>query len=459
MWLKKSLLLITILALGAITSFAQESIAVGDSLTIAAEGTAEIVLVLDAVEGDDLIVSTDSADDTYLEVTDADGVVIASDDDSGPRLNAEAAFTVPADGQYTITVTEALGGELSGDVSVSLMDAATATEDAEVDTEDTKEDTSVEAVPAGANIEVGQTVSGEFEGDIVEYTFEGVSGESYRILLESDDFDTYLELYDADEMYLDQDDDGGGDTNSLLIFSPGEDGTYVLNVSAYGEDTGEFTLSITVLEATAVTIDEPLKLKAGAIEGAFTFEGSEGDLFDVYAITEGDDDVYLTVVGPDGYDVDYDDDGGVDYNPYIRALSLPMDGVYRIEITSYSGDLTAPLTLYVETTEPLIISEEPVVYKPAESYQDELLAFDVEEDGVYRLVIEIVGEEDPYIYGTVFQPEDDTYGSSSFSFSSVMRAAMDITADDDGSVRVELDMSGIYNEDTEVSISVTPVTE
>jgi hypothetical protein len=185
-------------------------------------------------------------------------------------------------------------------------------------------------------------------------------------------------------------------------------------------------------------------------------------MLDVYAVSEGQDDTFLSVLDPSGYEVDYDDQSGVGSNPYIRAVTLPEDGNYRLELSSYSGELADDLTLYLEPSEPLAIGPDPVTYAVADGSEDEYVSFEVDDDSIYRLVIEINEAEETYLYGVIYQPDDeDTYfGSSTFNISDSPRAAIDIIAVADGTMRVELDLSLYDNdEDIEVTISVTDVTE
>lgn len=69
-------------------------------------------------------------------------------------------------------------------------------------------------------------------------------GQTITIAMDSDDFDSYIELAGPSGQYWD-DDDGGGNLNSLLTITAPETGTYELTARAFGfSAVGYYTLSI-----------------------------------------------------------------------------------------------------------------------------------------------------------------------------------------------------------------------
>ncbi len=65
------------------------------------------------------------------------------------------------------------------------------------------------------------------------------------IRLDSSDFDAYLILLDAKGAEVDEDDDGGGNTNARLARALAA-GTYTIAVKPFGDyrDQGKYTLSV-----------------------------------------------------------------------------------------------------------------------------------------------------------------------------------------------------------------------
>ena len=77
----------------------------------------------------------------------------------------------------------------------------------------------------------------------------------------------------------------------------------------------------------------------GFTEQAYTFEGQSGEQV-VIAMASDEFDTRIYIAGPDGVDIDNDDDGGYDYNSLIYELELPRNGAYTIRATSFGGSRT-----------------------------------------------------------------------------------------------------------------------
>ena len=83
------------------------------------------------------------------------------------------------------------------------------------------------------------------------HTIKLAADKGYRFDLTSKDFDTLLFLTDENGKILAYDDDGGGGTNSRLIFRPTKDGEYGLVVtSPLPAETGKYALVVTAASAT-----------------------------------------------------------------------------------------------------------------------------------------------------------------------------------------------------------------
>jgi len=77
------------------------------------------------------------------------------------------------------------------------------------------------------------------------YTIDLKQGVLYRIELSSTTVDPYLRIEDENGKVLAEDDDSGGDLNSMIFFRPGATGTYRLLVSTFeARQTGAFTLTV-----------------------------------------------------------------------------------------------------------------------------------------------------------------------------------------------------------------------
>lgn len=86
-----------------------------------------------------------------------------------------------------------------------------------------------------------QTDSGWYHED---YTFSGSRGQVIQVDLQSDEFDTFIDLYQGTR-WVAEDDDGGDGLDSRLVFTLPESGSYTICVrSRYANRTGSYTLSL-----------------------------------------------------------------------------------------------------------------------------------------------------------------------------------------------------------------------
>jgi hypothetical protein len=289
-----------------------------------------------ARQGDRLALALDSeAFDPVLRVgrmVDGAFVELAENDDgSDSGLNSRLLFTAPDDGEYLIRVTPLSSGDL-GAYSLGLQEGPP---------------------PAAAQpIAIGATVEGELtesdgksESDsrADAYRFEGQEGQRVRIDMTSADFDTYLELFDDNRVSLDEDDDSGPEgTNARLTFTLPATGSYIVEARAFSESTGDYSLSITEVEAEraadAIAFGASLQGEIG--EGdprddddrgydAFTFSGSEGQRIQAI-MRSGDFDTFLQIgkAGVPFTALASDDDGLMEGTDSRLNFTLPEDGDY-----------------------------------------------------------------------------------------------------------------------------------
>ncbi|MGP1383970.1 MAG: S8 family peptidase [Thainema sp.] len=180
-----------------------------------------------------------SAFDTYLQIINADtGTLVAFDDDSGPGLNSQLTFTVQAETDYIIQVSSFGVGEVG---NYQLNSSAG------------------QLNPAAA-MQPNQTVQGALVSSDAEdkqfgdYYYDGyyisnlTAGQTVQINLSSSQFDTYLQLVDADTGdIIAMDDDGGPGLNSQLTFVAQADTNYIVQATSYASNTtGSYTLTTSV---------------------------------------------------------------------------------------------------------------------------------------------------------------------------------------------------------------------
>ncbi len=100
-------------------------------------------------------------------------------------------------------------------------------------------------------VPLGERVQGEIRFAEARdlYTFEGRQGQQVRIALDRpgrSQLDPYLELLDPDGRTLAEDDDSGGDLNSLIEVTLPRSGTYTVVARGLGDTAGEYVLTVTL---------------------------------------------------------------------------------------------------------------------------------------------------------------------------------------------------------------------
>jgi hypothetical protein len=256
-------------------------------------------------------------------------------------LNSRLIFTAPDNADYIIRATP-LGAGGEGAYTVALARAP-------------------ELAPAQP-IEIGGTIEGALsEGDgkgasgatADAYRFSGREGQRIRIDMSSDEFDTYVELFDAQHASLAEDDDGGPEgTNSRLTFTLPRTGDYFIEARAFTEATGGYVLSLSEVEPEKA----PDVLPFGSpIEGEISeadSTDSEDRAFDAFAFSgvagqrvqaimrSGDFDTYLQIgrAGPEFEALASDDDGLGEGTDSRLSFTLPEAGDYVLRASPLGAD-------------------------------------------------------------------------------------------------------------------------
>ncbi len=316
--------------------------------------------------------------DAYLVLLDSNGNVIAEDDDSAGRLNAMITTELSDTGVYLINATSLRAYRSEGEFAGVGNYELTLTSD----------DTTTTLEPIiDISIAYGDVITGNLSGEPINFTFEASSGDVITATLESDEFDTYLFLLDANGVELARNDDFEPfeNTNSRIEnFVIPEDGTYTLQVNSFGavvgidEESGTFNLALmpgVATSSTPVPIPSPTATPpppmpsptatplppipsptmtplpptsnteiayGDVIEGylstntaRFTFNGTAGDIINI-TLNSSDFDSYLLLYDENGFEIARDDDSGGDLNSRIGPFELAQSGTYTIEVTTYS---------------------------------------------------------------------------------------------------------------------------
>lgn len=301
-------------------------------------------------------------------------------------------------------------------------------------------------------IGVGDSIDGEADDDTVDYEIELEEDQTVEITLESDDFDTVLEIYNEDGDLVGENDDGfDSGYNSFLEFTAEEDGTYTIRVEAFGGDPdGDFELTVESADSDEEESDEDMGDADlaygdeeefdvdGEDELEVTFAGEEGDVVTIIARSEANDeqDLILALNDPDGDELALFDSFGT---AVLIRIELPDDGLYTIAIEERNGEeLEDEVEIELLQTEILDLGDGPQTVELDENFQIDRMIFEAEEDVRYFVFI----EADDTIDGTLyidFLEEGAFFADTRMSLSGTDGGVIVFEANDDGIVTVELD--------------------
>jgi hypothetical protein len=195
-------------------------------------------------------------------------------------------------------------------------------------------------------------IDGPADGDL--FRVDLTAGVTYQLEMNapaSSRVDPYLMLYGRlpEVDLIGFDDDGAGDFNARLYFTPAETGTYYMAAYDYADATGGYSVRALVpgddyLGSTATS--GRLSVDGAATSGrigvpadvdAFSVSLSAGMqyTFDlVRASSGGLEDPYLVLFGPDGSALTYDDDSGANFNSRI-TFAPATSGTYTLSVADF----------------------------------------------------------------------------------------------------------------------------
>ncbi|RZJ04226.1 MAG: peptidase [Brevundimonas sp.] len=227
-------------------------------------------------------------------------------------------------------------------------------------------------------IEVGATVRGAIDADDASadgphfdgYQFEARRGQRFEVIMTSEAFDTFLEVYgpSSGDTALGTDDDGmGGETtDSRLRFTAPVDGTYVLRARPLSEGEGAYVLSL-IQRPPAGRAPRPTGVRLGQTVrgdlGDRDPEAADGSSYDAFSWRARRGDRILISLDAEDFDplvrigrmndgefeeLAQNDDGG-DTGLNSRLIyAAPDNGDYIIRATALNGAGAGAYTLKLE---------------------------------------------------------------------------------------------------------------
>jgi len=350
------------------------SIAVGQSLTgnlpsanpTLAHRGAFSVYRFDAVAGARYEAELRSEDfDAYIIVARPVGGVtefLHEDDDSGGDSNARVRFALEESGPHLLIV-QAWAPGTGGTFTLAL-------EERSLPGAQPPRAATPGELHAGSLAEGSSVLLTEWGEEIFYdlWTLEGRGGDEYRIALNSDDFDAYLEFgpMSGDELTVtDTDDDGGDGFNSLLRVRLPHDGRFGIRARPLGEGTwGDYTLEILPFSAEPI-LRRPIAL-GESVTGTFTpdgavlpggiafhewmYEGTEGQRLRI-SMRSAELDSYLSFGRENAFgdfeELTYNDDAPGDGVNSLIEYTLTTTGTYVIRTRTFGSGSFGEYTLEV----------------------------------------------------------------------------------------------------------------
>jgi hypothetical protein len=274
------------------------------------------------------------------------------DDDGGEDLNASITDFLLADaGVYTIVVMEWMPDQ-GGAYTLSITSGG---------------DRSMTSTAEPGSLSIGDVEIGSLTGRAAEaWTFQGSKGDVVTIATRSEDFDTVLDIFGPDFHRIAWDNDSLGDDNSLISGLTLPDwGSYTAVVHGlFGETAGAYEIgTATGMEIAGWEAFGPANAAnltyGDTVSGDLTnaageqwfFNANAGDNIDI-DLTSDDFDPFLALFSPEGDYLTCDDDGGVDLGARIHGYTLPISGLYILDVLSYLPDSLGTYKLTLTETSP-----------------------------------------------------------------------------------------------------------
>ena len=283
--------------------------------------------------------------DTYLELFNASGTRVASDDDSGSGLNARITSTLTSTGTYRIIARGFSGRTGSYVITVTCGGSSSSSSSS-----------SSSGTYNMGSISCGQsrsTVTVTSGGD--QYSFSGTSGQYVTIAMNGqNNYDTYLELYNPGGSRIAYDDDGGSGLNSLLTATLPSSGTYRIIARGLGGRLGSYTITVTCSGSSSGSTSSSSggtynmgSISCGQTRSTstittggdqYSFYGTSGQYISIAMNGQNNYDTYLELYNSSGSRIAYDDDGGAGWNSLLNT-TIPSSGNYTIIARGLGGAL------------------------------------------------------------------------------------------------------------------------
>jgi tetratricopeptide (TPR) repeat protein len=284
-------------------------------------------LGFDATAGDEFSFVTDSDDslDPLMVLLAPDGRPIASDDDSGGEINADAdarldSIILPQTGRYRLVISQARRGsgegmsEIIGEYTPTLQPPCNLAEIRDYNSQ-----------------ALNLFWEGDYENALELYNC-GIE------LVHDSEPPSLGQRYTVGSLYL------GRAWSNLMLGNP--ESTY--NDFYIWLQYNEMQTIIQSLDETLA--NNPLPMESGLVY-RLSFDGHRGERIAFSSQTQDSIDPLFVLLAPDGTVLIADDDNGAELNPSVNAhieLTLPETGTYTLVIGQAGSSGTGEMQLIVE---------------------------------------------------------------------------------------------------------------
>jgi len=318
------------------------------------------------------------AGDPVIDIRDATGNIVASDDDSGGNSASRYEGYFEA-GSYCLSMRSYDGAPMTGFVRVGRLDQESLTDGVPI--EETYVDPALSSCDMSMLTYLGDggpldsmLAAGGVTGtaSVDEVGFWGiVLGEptALTITAENEDADPYITLYDEYGGYIAENDDFNGLNSQLDVTYQLTPGTYCLAMSALTDTSLPITVNVTAYDAAAALMlmygtgeaSPPLDgsypvTRMGALSGRmrtdiqtttdatwFAFDVARAGLVVVEAVSGDQGDPTLILFDDMGRQIAFNDDTGDGFDSMLVARVLP--GTYVVAVRQLSNENPTPTRL------------------------------------------------------------------------------------------------------------------
>jgi hypothetical protein len=369
-----------------------------------------------------LIFTLESSDfDPYLELLDANGELVAYDDDSGGGLNSRIGpLVLPESGVYTIRANSygnARGG--TAGVGAYLLTIFPIT---------------LEAIAPDESVTAGLETPQNHHA----YQLNAETGDVLIINLATDNPEIYVELSDGTgnlrRLY-------GGANSDIGPFIVEADTNYLLTITTYyaysSEASLDYTLTITEIESQAIAYDtQVIDSFDDAPINVYTFEATAGDIINVLVDSLGLVDTTLSLTDPNGLEIAYDDDSGAGFDPELRNLILAESGTYTLTIRPHIAGDNAEYRFIVENEGVRSLDNAPQIIRISGKTYTDTLTFSATAGETVRVSVQTLVSDSAYVPSLVIrqgntQITENTVGTGA-------RLILEFVVPEDGKVQIEV---------------------